>query len=140
MNESIVYTTLFTLLLPPATKLGQGNVFTGVCDSVNRGGLSQCMLGYHPPREQAPPPRSRHPPWEQAPPKKTDPPRSRPPPAQSMLGDTVNARTVRILLECNLVLFIGTTTVYETTKNFNCQYIHFVITASSVQTEMTCIE
>ena len=25
-------------LLPPATKLGQGYVFTGVCDSVNRGG------------------------------------------------------------------------------------------------------
>ena len=25
------------LLLPPATKLGQGNIFTGVCDSVNRG-------------------------------------------------------------------------------------------------------
>ena len=23
-------------LLPPATKLGQGNVFTGICDSVNR--------------------------------------------------------------------------------------------------------
>ena len=27
------------MFLPPATKLGQGNVFTGVCDSVNRGGL-----------------------------------------------------------------------------------------------------
>ena len=27
------------MLLPPATKLGQGNVFTGVCDSVN-GGIS----------------------------------------------------------------------------------------------------
>ena len=26
------------LLLPPATKLGQGNVFTSVCDSVHRGG------------------------------------------------------------------------------------------------------
>ena len=25
-------------LLPPATKLGQGYVFTGVCHSVNRGG------------------------------------------------------------------------------------------------------
>ena len=29
---------------------------------------------------------------------------SRQPPLQSMLGDTVNARAVRILLECNLVL------------------------------------
>ena len=27
------------LLLPPATKLGQGYIFTGVCDSVHRGGL-----------------------------------------------------------------------------------------------------
>ena len=26
-------------LLPPATKLGQGNIFTGVCDSVNRCGV-----------------------------------------------------------------------------------------------------
>ena len=26
-------------LLPPATKLGQGYVFTGVCDSVQRGGV-----------------------------------------------------------------------------------------------------
>ena len=38
------------------------------------GGLPQCMVGYHPP------------------------------PVQSMLGDTVNARAVRILLECNLVV------------------------------------
>ena len=61
--------------LPPATKLGQGNIFTGVCDSVHSGG--------------ADPPWSRHPPH----------------PEQSMLGDTVNARAVRILLECNLVDF-----------------------------------
>ena len=46
--------------LPPATKLGQGYIFTGVCDSVHRGGLPQCILGYHPP-DQAPP-------WEQTPP------------------------------------------------------------------------
>ena len=26
-------------LLPPATKLGQGNIFTGVCDSVSREGV-----------------------------------------------------------------------------------------------------
>ena len=26
--------------LPPATKLGQGNIFTGVCDSVNKEGVS----------------------------------------------------------------------------------------------------
>ena len=36
----------------------------------------------------------------------TPPPRAdtpSPPPAQSMMGDTVNARAVRIRLECNLV-------------------------------------
>ena len=74
---------------------------TGVCDSVHRASLPQCMLGYHPPREQTPPkeetPRSRHPPPG------ADPPGAGTPPAQSMLGDTVNARAVRILLECNLV-------------------------------------
>ena len=34
------------LFVPPATKLGQGNVFTGVCDSVNRGVSSPggCLL------------------------------------------------------------------------------------------------
>ena len=40
--------------------------------------MPQCMLGYHPPWEQTPPP-------------------------PSMLGDTVNLRAVRILLECILV-------------------------------------
>ena len=28
----------FSYLLPPATKLGHGYIFTGVCDSVHRGG------------------------------------------------------------------------------------------------------
>ena len=84
--------------------LGQGNIFTPVCHSVDRGGLPQCMLGYHPrtmhtsPQDHAPPgpcttpPGTMHPPWDHA------------PPAQRMLGDTVNVRVVRILLECNLVL------------------------------------
>ena len=65
-------------LLPLATKLGQGYVFTGVCDSVNRGGTSHppSRSRHTPPPEQTPPgadtppeqtpPRSRHPPpWEQ---------------------------------------------------------------------------
>ena len=69
----------------------------------------------HLPWEQTPPPGSRHPqeqtlpeadtppcPPEQTPPG-ADTPGSRHPPPQSMLGDTVNARAVRILLECNLV-------------------------------------
>ena len=43
-------------LLLAATKLGQGNIFTGVCDSVNGGGgcLPQCMLRYHPPSRRPP--------------------------------------------------------------------------------------
>ena len=139
--------------LPPATKLGQGYVFTGVCHSVNRGWgcLPQCMLGYTPRADMPPlsrhappwadmPPRSRHappradiPPGSRHPPGADMPPWSRPPqqmhpwnqvhppglsthpprtkythgtkytPPASMLWDTVNARAVRILLECNLV-------------------------------------
>ena len=75
----------FHLLLPAATKLGQGNVFTGICDSVQgQGCLPQCMLGYPP--EQTPP-QSRHPPG-------------------SRRQHTVSERSVRILLECILVFVI----------------------------------
>ena len=66
-------TISFWCLLPAATKLGQGNVFTGVCDSVNRGGvLPQCMLGYTP-RVGTPPP------WEQTPREQTPQSRHHPP-------------------------------------------------------------
>ena len=35
------------LLLPPATKLGQGNIFRSVCQEFcSRGALPHCMLGY----------------------------------------------------------------------------------------------
>ena len=79
--------------LPAATKLGQGNVFTGICDSVNRGGcLPQCMLGYPPrvdtplgadtPAQEQTPPRSRHTPPEQTPPPEHTPPQSRHPPGK----------------------------------------------------------
>ena len=36
-------------LLPPATKLGQGYVFTGVCHSVNRGASASVHAGIPPP-------------------------------------------------------------------------------------------
>ena len=59
------------------TKLRQGYVFTSVFDSVHRGGLPQCTLGYHPPGadtplEQAPhqtryPSRSGTHPWSRHP-------------------------------------------------------------------------
>ena len=103
-------------LLPPATKLGQGYVFTGVCSSVHRGGSASVHAGIpHPlsrrptPPEQTPPgadpPGSRHP-WSRHPlPPGSRPPGSRhlPTPMQSILGVKANARAVRILLECNLV-------------------------------------
>ena len=61
--------------LPPATKLGQGNIFRSVCQEFcpQGGGV-----------------------W-------ADPPPSRYPREQCMLGDTGNKRAVRILLECRLV-------------------------------------
>ena len=78
------------IYLPPATKFGQGYVFTGVCYSVNGGCLPQCMLGYHTPRDQAPslgadpipgpdtpreqiPPGTRHPPGPGTPQQQTPP-------------------------------------------------------------------
>ena len=148
---------IFIAFLPPATKLGQGLIFTGVCDSVHRGGLPQCMLGADPPGSRHPPdqapPHGSRPPWEQTPPRPGTPHTGADPPlgadtpwtrhplgglplhagippslgadtpqpgtppdqappqeqtsplTQSRLGDTVNARAVCILLECNLVQF-----------------------------------
>ena len=60
------YTSVYSqLFLPPATKLGQGYVFTGVCDSVHRGGVPDQV---HPPDQVPPlgpgtPPRTRYTPW-----------------------------------------------------------------------------
>ena len=76
------------LLLPAATKLDQGNVFTGVCDSVHRGVSASMHAGI-------PPPRIRHPPGADTPQEQTPP--------GSRLQHTVNERPVRILLECILV-------------------------------------
>ena len=52
-------------------KLGQGNAFTGVCDSVHRGGWVSASMhaGMPPPRADTPPP-------EQTPPGADTPPRS----------------------------------------------------------------
>ena len=63
-----------TFLLPAAMKLGQGNVFTGVCHSVHRGEgvcLSACW--------DTTTPRSRHPPWDQTPPGSRPPKQTQPP-------------------------------------------------------------
>ena len=69
------------VFLPSATKLRRLCLYT--CLSVHRGGLPQCMLGYHP--------------WSRIPPRSRHPPRTRQPPKQLVL------RTVHILLECILV-------------------------------------
>ena len=115
----------------PKTKLQKGNVFTSVCQEYcpqRGGGLSarhplgahplpgryatptpwalcqpQCMHGYHPPRSRHPP-RGRHPPGADTTPDQTPPPRSRHPPLGSRLQHTANERTVRILLQCMLVV------------------------------------
>ena len=87
--------------LPAATKLGQGNVFTGVCDSVHRGCLPQCMLGYTPPPGSRHPPgvdpmeqtpRSRHPP-QQTPPRADTPWRRHPPGVDTPREQTPRAGT-----------------------------------------------
>ena len=92
-------------LLPAATKLGQGNIFTSVCQEFcpQGGGVSASVhAGVYPsPREQTPqsrqhppeqtplwtrhtppgadPPGPGTPPWEQTPPDQAHPPGSRPP-------------------------------------------------------------
>ena len=118
--------------LPPANEVCEGYVFTPVCQSFcsRGGGFPQCMLGYPPetrhpprstptpgpgnplgpdsthrrsqhPREQTPPPGTRHSPGSRPPLLGSDTPS-----AQCMLGDTVNERAARILLECNLVFLL----------------------------------
>ena len=104
----------FQVFLPPATNLGQGYVFTGMCDSVHRGVSVSVHAGiphHTPPRADSPqeqtPPGSRYP-LEQTPPLGADTLLGADTPLplphwQSMLGDTVNTQVVCILLECNLV-------------------------------------
>ena len=84
------------LLLPAATKLGQGNIFTGVC--LSTGGMGVCLSAWWdiPPWEQTPPQSRHHPPPEQttlrsrhplgadtSPREQTPPPGSRHPPKQT---------------------------------------------------------
>ena len=92
--------TRMLFLLPPATKLGQGNIFTGICDSVHRGVcLNACWDTTHPPG-QDPPLDQAGTPQDQA---GTPQDQAGIPPEQRILGDTVNERAVCILLECNLL-------------------------------------
>ena len=90
---------LFHMFLPSTTKLPQGNIFTGICQSfcsLEGGCLSQCMLGYIPQADTSP---GRHP-SRQTPPRQTHPRQTHPQadhPWRSL------QRTVCILLECILV-------------------------------------
>ena len=68
LKQRFQYVDLLISLLPPATKLGQGNIFSSVCQEFcPRGGLPHCMLGYTTPsprtrgRQPCPLPRTRHP-------------------------------------------------------------------------------
>ena len=94
-----------TELLPAATKLGQGNIFTGVCLStgVGRGVCLSACWDTHPPPPRSRPPLDQAPPQDQALPPLRRPPRTDTPPG-SRLQHTVYERPVRILLECILVV------------------------------------
>ena len=71
--------------LPPATKLGQGYIFTGVCDSVHRGVCLSACWDTNPPSWHIPPLEAdlleqTPSPWEQTPPKGPDIPLEQTPP------------------------------------------------------------
>ena len=98
--ECILVKSVFIYFLFITThkrSLGQGNIFSSVCQEFcPQGGLPQCMLGYHSPQQT--PPDQTHTPG-------ADTSQTRHPVTQCILEDMVNKRAVCILLECNLVLF-----------------------------------
>ena len=105
LSQRAIYFTCVVLMdfLPPATKLGQGNILRSVCQEFClRGGGESGPLhaGIHTPTpgpEAGTPPRHQRqgPLWTRP-----------PPPVQCMLGDTGNKLAVRILLEWNLVFIL----------------------------------
>ena len=106
-------TTGYFSLLLAATKLGQGNVFTGICDSVHGGCLPQEQT---PLPEQTPPnqtPRPDTPLGPDTPGADNPPGLSTPPTPGSRLQDTVNEQLVRILLQCILVFKVWFPSCFE---------------------------
>ena len=73
--------TSHLLFLPAATKLGQGNVFTGIFDSVKGGVSASVHAGMPTPHDQTPPP-GHDTPQDQTPPKADTPPEQTPPGAE----------------------------------------------------------
>ena len=103
LNISVVH------LLPPATKLGQGYVFTRVCDSVHRLGGYPSMhrgrppskadpLARRPPWQGDPPPWQGRRPWQGRPPGKAEPP----PPLRSACWE-IRSTNGRYASYCNAI-------------------------------------
>ena len=93
-----------------ATKLGQGNVFTGVCDSVHRGGglrQGDLPLAGRPPRQGDPPGRENPPPAGRIPSGKETPPPGRPPPAGRPPLPIIRSMSGRYASYWNAFLFFG---------------------------------
>ena len=92
-------TEYISLLLPPATKLRQGNVFTPVCQSF-------CSRGEGVSVREPPPPRQKSP-WTETPgqtPPGQESPRSETPPRAEITPPYGNQRAVSILLELLLCI------------------------------------
>ena len=93
-------------LLPTATKLGQGNIFTSVCQEFCPRGEGVCLSACWDTPPPALPPGADTPPAADplgSRPPRADTPRGADTPPGSRLQHTVNERPVRILLECILV-------------------------------------
>ena len=90
---------IFVLFYRPRTKLREGNVFTGVCQSVNRRGVALCPPPFRDhytlPLRTVPP--ETYTPWQYSPQQCTSP---------EGQWDIVSKRPERILLECFLVDYI----------------------------------
>ena len=109
-------------LLPAATKLGQGNIFTSVCQEFcPRGGERFCLSACW----DTPPSK---PPRPGRPPDQADPPRTRQTPPGTRHHHTVYEQPVRILLECILVIvfFILVTKIGNSRFSYRrCPYLNF---------------
>ena len=109
LNENTIVSVIAALLLtlsvpqflPAATKLGQGNMFTSVCQEFCPQG-GRVSAGIHPP--------SRHPPPEQTPPQEQTPradtpPGSRPPPPRET-DSSIRSTSGRYASYWNAFLFV----------------------------------
>ena len=107
------------LLLPPATKLGQGYVFPRVCDSVHGGlCLSACRDSRHL-REQTPPS------WDQTPPSEQTPPPSRHTPPNACWEIRPTSR--RYASYWNAILLLVSFTFTPSLYNFPYMLAHHIV-------------